>query len=261
MEIKVQPKETLRIQYTTMFNFKKTTALIFSLTFILHVCQACSCINSQSFINGIESDRTIAQVRILEHIDLPDSLIRHELYRIHYPEKFKMFMDLNKRASMESSIGAFPFSHFSYTTLLVEEIYLGNVKLDAIGFLNGDNAQCEASLNRRNVGSRLILKMYHDEQHKLSGIEKIRDSHSFIFNHPMFTTTTCITSELKANKGMVYGFISNNKRFELLAKTQNESLSESKRGEIYTRMRKFKPESMPIEEFRKRIDDKVRSLK
>lgn len=234
----------------------KFQIIIAILTFTYSSIQACSCEILNSFINGISGSETVARVQILEHEELPVDYIREELLRINYPELYKK-MTLGEVPPLPPYL----VSYYGFTKLLVEEIYLGEMRVDTIGFYNGDGGMCYSSLGRLPVGTRLILKM-SNEDNKYDLVDNLKLLHPFIFKYPMYASSICSIWELRVEGDTVIGSIDSNKKFDLLYKANNEEgLSKSERDKIIKQIQAIDYERFSLEKFKAMFNKKLSVLK
>ncbi len=230
---------------------KKVMASIVSITFFLNICQACSCVVRHSFVNGMIGNETIVEVTILGHKVLPKLLIQDELSRTKYSDT---------NGLKQSKTPYPPLEKETYTKLLVEEMYFGKLRSDTIVFYNGNGANCYASINKFPVGSKFIIKMRLGKN-EYGRIERLKRKHAFIFNHPMYTASDCEIWKLGLNGGMIKGYVSNNKKFDLLDRANyDDKLSEQERKDLFKQAMNIKDETFTKEEFRNILEKKAYSL-
>ena len=223
------------------------------LLIIAKVGNSC-CGISSSFVNKLTGKETIIKVRIIEHLELPKSLIENELVRLNQIQ-YDLEMESGKFKSPFPPPPPRPLQVdiYGYTKLVVEEIYYGEMKRDTIGFYNErHNGIC---IEHHPIGSKLILKLWDIKiDDRLQNFEKLKTLHPFIYDYPMYASGMCGNNILTMKINKIVGFISSNEKYDLHAKAVfDESLTKSERYAIIKQMNEVEPEIFSEEEFKKAL--------
>jgi len=234
--------------------FKKYFIVFILFHFSVISSNACTCRDLNCFLHEISGKELIIRVRILEHDTFPADVYlkeRMKLYFLEHPEYIKDSL----------FIPPVPPTYRGYTKLLVEEVILGNLHTDTIGFLNGSGGgACLASMERFRIGSSCILKLYGPSTN-LMEYNELTKLKPFIRKYPVFEVFMCFKWFLSYENDCVIGYILNNKKFDLRRKLFSEpALTSEERDKLMEQILEFQPESFSMDEFKQLLGQKLKTL-